>query len=75
VGRCIYGANCGVPCSTEDTMEENRTAVLEVEEREVRSKGVIGENDFNLFPTAAKRAGRRSVSWLYLQTSPLECGS
>jgi hypothetical protein len=33
VEQGIYGADCGVPCSTEEKMEENRMAVLEVEER------------------------------------------
>lgn len=42
VERCVYGTDCGVPCSAEHTMEENRMAVLEVEEREVGTKGVIG---------------------------------
>lgn len=42
-------------------MEENRMAVLEVEEREVGSKGTIGVNGFNLFPAAAKRAGWRGL--------------
>ncbi|KAI9846545.1 MAG: autophagy protein [Thelocarpon superellum] len=42
--RCVYGADCGVPCSTEATMEENRLAVLDVEAREAGSKGTIGQN-------------------------------
>jgi len=56
VDRCIYGADCGVPCSTEATMEENRMAVLEVEQRELGQKGKIGTNGWALFPDAAKRA-------------------
>jgi hypothetical protein len=35
--------------------------ILEVEEREVGSKGVVGVNGFSLFPAAAKRAGRSAV--------------
>lgn len=62
VEQGIYGADCGVPCSTEEKIEENRMAVLEVEEREVGSKGVVGVNGFSLFPAAAaKRAGRSRV--------------
>ena len=54
--HCVYGADCGVPCSTDDTMEENRMAVLEVEKREMGQEGRVGMNGWKLFPAAAKRA-------------------
>ncbi|KAJ5104992.1 hypothetical protein NUU61_002339 [Penicillium alfredii] len=57
VGRCVYGADCGVSCSTEATMEENRHDV-QVFEREMSIPvNTIGENGWKLFPAAAKRAG------------------
>lgn len=51
----VYGADCGVPCSTTDTMEENRRAVLEVERELGMKEGTVGENAWKLFPAAAKR--------------------
>lgn len=52
--RCVYGADCGVPCSTEVTMEKNRLAVLEIE-KELGVEGEIGVNGWALFPSAARR--------------------
>ena len=60
VGHCIYGADCGVPCSTEATMEENRRDVLAIEEGMNGEPGKIGTNGWALFPEAAKRAGMAS---------------
>ena len=54
--HCIYGADCGVPCSTEANMEENRMAVMTVEEKVTGGKGTVGANGWALFPEAAKRA-------------------
>ena len=55
----------------EDTMEKNRPAVLDVEERVVGSRGLIGVNGFRLFPVSVKRAGRgKSARWLGLQSPP-----
>lgn len=61
----IYGADCGVPCSTNATMAENQKDVLEIE-RQLRLQGAAGSvarNDFLLFPAAARRAeeGQRRV--------------
>ena len=56
IEQCVYGADCGVPCSTEATMEENRMAVLEVERRETGEEGMVGMNGWKLFPAAVKRA-------------------
>jgi hypothetical protein len=52
---CVYGANDGVPCSTEDTTEENRQAVLHVEQEFGMEAGVVGRNGWVLFPDATKR--------------------
>jgi hypothetical protein len=57
----FYGVDWEAPCSTEVTMEESRMAVLEVEEREVGCKSVVGVNRFSIFPAAAKRAGRSGL--------------
>jgi len=52
----IYGADCGVPCSTPSTMENNRQSVMSV----AKSLGFDGDeigaaNAWALFPSAAKR--------------------
>lgn len=57
VEHVIYGADCGVPCSTELTMEENKTDVLEWEAKNNVPKGTILMNGWELFPQAAIRAG------------------
>lgn len=54
--HCIYGADCGVPCSTEATMAENQQDVLEVERKVLGQEGVIAANGWALFPAATKRA-------------------
>lgn len=54
--QCIYGSDCGVPCSTDATMEENRQAVVGVEKRLTGECGQIGTNGWKLFPAAAERA-------------------
>jgi hypothetical protein len=61
VEQGIYGADCGVPCSTEEKMEENRMAVLEVEESEVVVKVWLGLMALVCSAAAAKRAGRSRV--------------
>ena len=53
----VYGADCGVPCSTESTMEANRRAVLEYEGLSKGQRGAIGRNVLSLLPAAAKRLG------------------
>jgi len=57
-GRCVYGADCGLPCSTEATMEENRRDVLGVEREVGLSEGSVGMNGWGLFPRAAERIER-----------------
>ena len=51
----VYGADCGVPCSTESTMEANRKAVLEYEGLLKSQRDAIGRNVLSLLPAAAKR--------------------
>lgn len=55
----VYGADCGVPCSTESTMEANRKAVLEYEGLSKRQRDAIGRNVLSLFPAAAARLEKR----------------
>ena len=51
----VYGADCGVPCSTEATMEENRKNILGYEGLTEEEKDAIGHNVKVLFPEAIKR--------------------
>lgn len=51
----VYGADCGVPCSTPATMEENRHAVISVAESQGLDGNKIGTNAWKLFPSAAAR--------------------
>jgi len=51
----VYGADCGVPCSTHETMESNRRAVMQVEKEIGVKEGTVGRNGWKLFPSAAKR--------------------
>ena len=53
--HCIYGSDCGVPCSSPEVMERNRQSVLKVEHEETGKHGKIGMNGWSLFPAAAKR--------------------
>lgn len=55
VGNVIYGADCGVPCSTEATMAENQRDVEDIEARLFNETGIVGRNGWDLFPAAAKR--------------------
>lgn len=51
----VYGADCGVPCSTGDTMEENKRNILNYEGMSDEEKTNIGRNLYSLFPRAVKR--------------------
>ncbi|MCJ1474622.1 hypothetical protein MMC13_003282 [Lambiella insularis] len=51
----VYGADCGVPCSTEETMEENRMKVLAYTGLSTEDREAIGRNVLRLFPKAAGR--------------------
>jgi len=52
----VYGADCGVPCSTPDTMNQNKQSVISV----AKELGIDGDqigaaNAWALFPSAAAR--------------------
>lgn len=55
--HCLYGADCGVPCSTAKTMRENMEDVERVEKEHGLEADTIKMNTWRLFPTAAERAG------------------
>jgi hypothetical protein len=59
--HCIYGSDCGVACSTVATMEENRQAVLDVEQCETGRSGETGMNGWKVFPRAAKRVATSKI--------------
>ena len=52
---CVYGSDCGVPCSTVETMEENRNDVIEFEKQHGITINTIGNNGWDLFPVARAR--------------------
>lgn len=52
----IYGADCGVPCSTPATMAENQKDVMDIENQLLGETGSVASNGWALFPGAAKRA-------------------
>ncbi|KAL9612462.1 MAG: hypothetical protein Q9167_002934 [Letrouitia subvulpina] len=52
----VYGADCGVPCSTDATMAENQQDVVDIENQVLGHSGSIASNGWALFPAAAKRA-------------------
>lgn len=56
INHIVYGAGCGVPCSTEDTMEENRQFVMEISQKNTGNSNFVGKNGFDLFPKVKARA-------------------
>lgn len=56
IKHVVYGADCGVPCSTEATMAENQRDVTDMERMLFGDVGMVGLNGWALFPDAAKRA-------------------
>ncbi|KAK5052110.1 hypothetical protein LTR84_002914 [Exophiala bonariae] len=54
--HCIYGADCGVPCSSWKTMDENLEDVAAVEAEAHVKQWTVRDNSWKLFPAAAKRA-------------------
>ena len=58
IDHCVYGSDCGVPCSTSHTMNENKADVEAFEKKHGLSSGTIAKNTWELFPKAAKRAGQ-----------------
>lgn len=57
IDHCLYGADCGVPCSNAKTMNENMEDVGKIEKEMGLGAGSIQRNTWRLFPAAAKRAG------------------
>ncbi|KAE8160410.1 hypothetical protein BDV40DRAFT_302336 [Aspergillus tamarii] len=57
----VFGANCGMPCSTEQTMEEYRKDILDFETRNDIPRGTILANGWKLFPQAAARITANAV--------------
>lgn len=55
----VYGADCGVPCSTDETMEENKNNVLAFEGMQEEERSAIGRNLYHLFPEAVKRLAQK----------------
>jgi predicted TIM-barrel fold metal-dependent hydrolase len=56
IEHIVYGADCGVPCSTELTMEENRESVMDIAQKSTGDGNFVGMNGFDLFPNAKARA-------------------
>lgn len=53
--RIVYGSDCGVPCTTDDTMNRNLAALLSFPGLSPEQIEAIGHNALQLFPAAAKR--------------------
>ncbi|KAH8674272.1 hypothetical protein BX600DRAFT_410809 [Xylariales sp. PMI_506] len=53
----VYGADCGVPCSTERTMDANRLAILNYKRLNEDEINAIGRNVMVLFPKTVARLG------------------
>jgi predicted TIM-barrel fold metal-dependent hydrolase len=53
--RLVYGSDCGVPCTTDATMDANLRALLRYPGLTTDQIQQIGHNALTLFPAAAKR--------------------
>ncbi len=51
----VYGSDCGVPCTTDATMDANLLAMLASPGLTEEEKRAIGRNALRLFPAAAQR--------------------
>jgi 6-methylsalicylate decarboxylase len=51
----VYGSDCGVPCSTDATMDMNLEALLSFRGLSPEEIEAIGHNALRLFPRAAER--------------------
>ena len=58
--KCVYGSDCGVPCSTEETMRTNQADLAVIERRLGLKENSFGRHGWKLFPNASKRAG---IAW------------
>ncbi|WP_017256293.1 hypothetical protein [Pseudomonas tolaasii] len=59
----VYGSDCGVACSSDETILANRAAMLNLACLTPEQVQFIGRNALNLFPRAAERlaAANRAV--------------
>jgi len=53
----VYGSDCGVPCTTEATAEENRQSLLSFDGLTKEEIEEIGQNALQLFPRVKERLG------------------
>ncbi len=53
--RIVYGSDCGVPCTSDDTMNANIEALLSFQGLTSGQIDAIGRNALRLFPKAAAR--------------------
>jgi 6-methylsalicylate decarboxylase len=51
----VYGSDSGVPCSTEQTIEANKQALLEFDGLTTQQREAVGRNAAALFPAATAR--------------------
>ncbi|GAA1859729.1 amidohydrolase family protein [Pseudonocardia ailaonensis] len=53
----VYGSDCGVPCTTDATMDANLREILGYDGLTGEQIRAIGQNAFGMFPAAASRIG------------------
>ena len=58
--KCVYESDCGVPCSTEETMRMNQADLAAIERRLGLKENSFGRHGWKLFPNASERAG---IAW------------
>ena len=51
----VYGSDCGVACSTEQTMEANKNALLQYDGLSKEEINAIGRHALTLFPSIVER--------------------
>jgi predicted TIM-barrel fold metal-dependent hydrolase len=60
-GQLVYGSDCGVPCSTEETLSENLLSLLNFEDLDREEIDAIGHRATDIFPGIAARLGCRKA--------------
>jgi predicted TIM-barrel fold metal-dependent hydrolase len=58
--QLVYGSDCGVPCTSEATMDRNLMALLNFDGLTNDEKTAVGTNALGLFPAAAARLAEAS---------------
>jgi predicted TIM-barrel fold metal-dependent hydrolase len=61
-GHLLYGSDCGVPCSSDETLSENLRTLLDCAELDEAEVQRIGRRALEVFPKLAERLGRLSGS-------------